>query len=115
MKTDVSDSNTSQRRSNPKAAQAWPIKAGGVAAATVDAFTDIALNASAAGKDCDRIDQLLKEGIELMLAGDNSKAQEKLLTARSFAANANHKTAWIVRDAGSQAAAVQKALVGKYD
>ena len=115
MKNDVSSSSNTSKRGNPNNAQPWPIKAGQVATAAVNAFTDIALNASAAGKDCDRIDQLVKEGIELMLAGDQNKAQEKLLTARSFAANANHKTAWIVRDAGSHAAAVQKALLGKYD
>ena len=114
MTTDVSNSNTS-RRSNPKTAQAWPIKARQVAIGAIAILKGISRSASGIDGHAKCLNGIAEQAIEDLLVGNYENVQAALESIRNDTATQRHASLDVFRDAHDAAGQLERALVGKYD
>ena len=114
MTTDVSNSNTS-RRSNPKTAQAWPIKARQVAIGAIAILKGISRIASGIDGHAKSLNAIAEQAIADLNAHNYDNVLSALESTRNATATQRHAALDVFRDTQDVARQIERALEGKYD
>lgn len=115
MKTDVSGDNTPQRRSNPKVAQSWPIKARQVAVGAVATLRGVARSASGIDGHAKSLNAITEQALEDLRKGDYESVKAALEAIRNATATQRHASLDVFRDTQMVAQQIERALDGKYE
>ena len=113
MTTDVSNSNTS-RRSNPKTAQAWPIKARQVAIGAIAILKGISRIASGIDGHAKSLNAIAEQAIADLNAHNYDNVLSALESIRNATATQRHTAAEIKLRSGDARAGLAAARRGEY-
>lgn len=115
MQTDVSNSETSKRPSNPKSAQPWPMYAKQTATSAIATLKSIAKSAGGIDKHAQMLNGIAESALADLAAGNYENVVSALESIRNETATQRHTALNMYRDSHMVVGQIERALVGKYN